>query len=202
MTFSVPKSKTFPGFDVAVAAHAHEMRNWRAHMARVEEDKKKIDLDPMLRHVAHPRPGASALVEACVNEAGEADYAVVDDGPTPEQTLPSRKAELLSLVSDAEQRATDAVMPPLGKRRLLDMREHDILTDPEPKPSLIKSAALAIGLTKPKERSPADELFLAERQAQRARVNAIQRAAAQAHHDIEDLTQSTIDAWTVPKFPD
>src|SRR5258708_28434553 len=56
-----------PDFAVKVAAHAREMRDWRAHMGRVAAD----EMSGVPREDAHhpfPAPRAHQLVEAAVNE--------------------------------------------------------------------------------------------------------------------------------------
>jgi hypothetical protein len=215
MTFRIVKSQTFPGFEVAVAAHALEMRNWRAHMARVEVDEKN-NVAPIDRHVAHPRPGAHPLVEAAVNEHDIADYEVVDDGPTPAQILEAKKTDLYVAVSRAEQAAIDAIMP-RRRHRLFVLREaairqadQAVIQELTKKRGMLASAAAAVGLTKAvdlsvdvERRRPADDTkFIGEQVARQRKIDAIHRAAAQAHNDIEDLTLETIDAWKMPPFPD
>lgn len=198
MTCRILKSQMFEGFDVAVAEHALNMRNWRAHMARVDEDKTKPDLPAIERHIAYGRPVAPELVEAAVNENGKVDYELVDDGPSSEQVFAAKKNELLGLVTAVEQQAKHAVLP-RGKHRLFAMREADIRSG-TPKPGMLKSIATAVGLTSIEEPSPEDKQFLEDQIARRARISAIERAAAQAHSDIEDLTLETIDAWKMPDF--
>lgn len=213
MTLKIAKSQMFEGFEVAVAAHAFEMKNWRSHMVRVAADEA-ANVAPIDRHVAHPRPGSHPLVEACVNENDVADYEIVDDWPTPAQFLAAKKYELLAQVSSAEQVAIASVLPH-GKRRLFQMRENDIRFNDAKLAStltagLLAAAATAVGLKKPvdieaeleKRRLPADTSFLGEQLQRRLRVEAIERAAAQMHHDIEDLTLDTIEAWKITPFPD
>jgi hypothetical protein len=214
MTYRIAKSQIFPGFEVAIAAHAKEMRDWRAHMIRVREDENN-GVTGIDRHVAHPRPGAHPLVEAAVNENDVADYEIVDDGPTPEQILTSKKNNLMNDVSVAEASAIAAISPPLGKQRLLSMRENDIrvadgkIMDEIQRPGLLAAAAVAVGISKPVDtmaevlrRRPAEDTkFLEEQADRRERTSKINRAAAQMHSDIEDLTLETIDAWKMPPFP-
>ena len=45
-----------------------------------------------------------------------------------------------------------------------------------------------------------DTIHLRDQDERRRRIDAIQRAAALAHHDIEDLTAATIGAWKMPDF--
>lgn len=211
MTHRVPKSRVGPDFAAAVAAHALEMRNWRAHMKRVGEDEKNGVTDPLLRHVAYPRPMSHPMVEAAVNENDVADFEIVDDGPTPEQALAAKRNDLFAAVSRAEIEAIAMIVPP-GKARSFAFRETDIRnTDAKAyeKPGVLAKAASAIGITKPadilaeieKNRPAEDTKFLADQADRRRRVAAIERAAAQMHSDIEDLTLDTVDAWKMPPFP-
>lgn len=210
MTYRVAKSQMFDGFEARVAAHAFEMKHWRGHMAQVAEDQKN-DVEPMKRHVAHPRPASHPLVEACVNENDLADYEIVDDGPSAEQILDDQKEHLIGQISIAERDAIVAVVP-AGKQRLFDIRELDIrqadskIISELQKPGFVAAALAAVGIAKmidfsielPKRRPAEDTRFLGEQTARRERIVAIQRKAAQAHHDIEDLTADTIGAWVMP----
>jgi hypothetical protein len=210
----IAKSQLPPGFDVMVAAHAHEMKNWRAHMARVADDEKN-GVTGIDRHVSYPQPEAHPMVAAAVNENDEPDYEIVDDGPTPAQIFEAKKAALLNAVSQAEFAAIEAVVP-MGKRRMFAYRETAILAAdqqlaaalaPAP-PGLLQSLATKIGLVDQEpvdivsdvaaQRAPEDTQFLAEQEERRQKIAAIELAAAQAHHDIEDLTPETIDAWQMP----
>lgn len=208
MTVSVPKSATFPGFEVAVAAHAADMKQWRGHMDRVADDERN-EVTGINRHVAYQRPVASRLVESCVNENGLADYQIIDDGPTPAQVLAKRKNELLNAVSIAETAAISAVVPP-GKMRLLNMRENDIRDADEAafaakvKPGILAKMATSVGLSAATDlptRPQADTDHLEQQADRRRRIDLIQRAAAKMHSDIEDLTIETVDAWKMPAFP-
>ena len=50
------------------------------------------------------------------------------------------------------------------------------------------------------ERPAEDTALLKAQKERRARIEAIQLAAAQAHHDIEDLTAETVGSWKLPTF--
>ena len=199
-------------FSVAAAAHASELKAWRAHMDRVADDRKN-DVPIERCHVAYPRPRAHPLVERAVDEKDEVNFEIVDDGPTAEEKLAARKAELLSEVSIAENKAIDAVVPP-GKRRLFNLRESAIQSADQTKAvALVASGA---GLVKwltggamtsdhivariEAERPADDTAHLQAQQERRARIEAIQLAAAKAHHDIEDLTAETVGSWKPPTF--
>jgi hypothetical protein len=200
------------GFSVVAAAHASEMKSWRAHTARVAEDKKN-DVPIERRHVAYPRPRAHPLVESAVDENDEVNFEIIDDGPTAEEKLAARKAELLHAVSIAENKAIDAVVP-LGKRRLFNLREAAILeADRARSVSLLESnsgllkkitgAAMSadqIAARVEAERPAGDTTFLLEQKQRSDRLAAIQLGAAQAHHDIEELTAETVGSWKLPTF--
>lgn len=214
-------------FPAKAAAHAVEMKAWRAHMARVKDDEA-AGVTGIDKHWPLKRPSSHPLVEAAVNENDEMDFDLVDDGPTPEQVLRARKDALLRDVIHLEQAAL-AELAPFGKRRLLIQREGDILAAHRDRVrrneemahaehaqlvrehhdvGLIKSAASAIGLRKEPVMPPIvapvmppdDAGYVAEQAELRRRSEAIARAAAQAQHDIEDLTAETVDAWRAPDF--
>lgn len=214
MTFKILKSQMPEGFEVSVAAHALEMRNWRAHMARVKADQD-ANVEPAKRHVGYDRPMAHLTVAAAVNENDAADYELIDDSPTPDQILVAKKIYLLNAVSVAEDTAITAILPSAGKRRLFDIREGDIRSADAAraatlKPGMLGAAASAIGLIKPidvaaelaKGRDPEDTAHLAAQAERRGKTDLVRRAAAQMHSDIEDLTIDNVDAWVMPKFPD
>jgi hypothetical protein len=213
MTVKIPKSHIFDGFEVAVAAFAKEMKDWRAQEKIATEHDSRKDIHPDEKYVHRKRPSASSLVQQAVNESDVADYEIVDDGPTPEQILRSKKDLLFVQTSKAEQEAILAIAP-YSKQRLMSFRESDIrkadkaFADTLQKPGLITKAASAIGIINPadvsaqieKQRPPQDTQFLADQAMRRSKIEVIQRAAAQAHSDIEDLTLDNIDAWKMPEF--
>lgn len=214
MTHRIPRSALSPGFEAAVAAHALEMRNWRAQEAAVAADRV-AGVDPAIRHVSYLRPSAHPMVAASVNEKDAADYMIVEDGPTPAQILHAKKNELLGAVARAETDAIAAVIP-AGKRRLMNLRENDIRSADSvfaasltPR-NVVTKAAEAVGIVKPIDigalidanRPAADTAFLADQAKRTAAIDAIQRAGAQMQADIEDLTSDNVDAWTMSKFPD
>lgn len=207
MTQKIPRSAiaAVPEFAVMVAAHAFEMKAWREHMTRVKDDEIS-GVTGVDRHWPHPRPAAHPLVEASVSDDNVADYEIVDDGPSDGQILRAKKDDLLRAVYHLEQSAMAAIVP-VGKRRFLNLRENAIINDHNElvrkhNDSVLKSAATAIGFRKAPGLSAADATML-DAQAQRRRlIAAVEAVAAQAMHDIEDLTIGTIDAWALPKFPD
>jgi hypothetical protein len=137
--------------------------------------------------VGEPAPQEHHLIEACVRRVprGEApddyvidDYEIVDDRPS----LRSRKDALIHQVAEQERALMMASMPP-GKRRLAGLRAHEIQQKPQA------------------ERSEAEGQFVAETQARLERESAIGRHAAELQAAIEDLTEHTIDAFTLVPFP-
>lgn len=184
------------------AAHAVEMKNWRAHMARVKADEANPNIDPAARHWPLRQPDAHPLVERAVNENDEMDFELVDDTPTADQVLRGKKDVLLALAYQAEQAAIAEVVP-VGKRRLLNMREttiaiaHDkrVQADTE---GVLKSAAAAIGLRKPPKMPASDQKFVDEQNARRQAIASIEERAAQVMHEIEDLAIETVDGYQIP----
>lgn len=234
MTYRIAKSQAFPGFDVAVAAHAKEMRDWRAQENIATEHDGKPDIHPMDRYEHRQRPTADYRVVEAVNEMDAVDYEIFDDGPTPEQMLAVKKMNLLSAVSSAEEASICSIIPP-GKRRQFNIRENDIRAADAKKAQeivakneatlqakyaeiasrgLIAKAATALGLKSEAEevklldpqfeiervRSASDSQHLQDQADRAAKIESIQRAAAQAHSDVEDLTIDTVDAYQVPDF--
>ena len=188
-------------FPARAAAHAVEMKNWREHMARVKDDEAK-GVTGIEKHWPHPRPDAHPLVEAAVNENCDMDYELVDDGPTPDQVLREMKNRLIETVSQLERTAIEAVAPP-GKWRLLNMRENSIIeaqAERMKEVGVVASVATAIGLKKPPGLSEEDAAHISAQNDLRRKIQSIQRSAAQAHSDIEDLTAETIDGWQMPSF--
>lgn len=200
-------------FAARAATHAVAMKEWRAHMARVKEDEAN-GVTGIEKHMGHPRPMEHELVEAAVNENDEMDYEIVDDGPTPDQVLRGRKDDLLAEVARAEHAALETIAP-AGKRRLLNIRHDDIRTADRGRAlkilqnrSKLSKAATAVGLLDPididaevAKMRPAEETELLEQISIREqRFAVVQRLAAQASHDIEDLTIDSINDWKMPDF--
>lgn len=113
------------GFEVAVAAHAKEMRDWRAQMRIAAEHKGNDNIPGIERYVERPMPRAHIIVESAVNENDEADFEIVDDGPTPDQILAAKKKVLVGLVTRAETAEIEKVFPE-AKMRLIEYRKSDI----------------------------------------------------------------------------
>lgn len=217
MTAQIPKSKIWPEFELEVAQFAESMRNWRDHMGRVSLDESN-GVTGMQKHVGYPRPVAKDLVDAAVDEDGNPDYEIVDDTPSPEETLPLRKQQLLQAVSIAENAAIEKVSP-RAKQRWLNIQEQEIrgrdlaivkgiiakesgMLNAVKKVAGFKSMSSDdIAKTVNAARSDEDHVVLATVKSQRAKMEAIQRVAARAHSEIYDLTVDTIDNWKMPEFP-
>ena len=217
MTHRVLKSKIYPSFEADVALFAKEIRDWRKHDQRVREDENNNVTGPN-KHVSHPRPVMSQMVEACVNENGIADYTIDDDGPTPDQIFALKKQQLLNDAVVAEVQAIAAIVPP-GKHRIFLLREFDIRSSEETKrqeilnrkysASLLEKIKEKFGIVDPldinaellKQRTPEDQKFLDDQADRNQRIQAVQRAVANVQAEIEDLTPADIDAWKMPDFP-
>jgi hypothetical protein len=207
----------FPDFATQAAYLAVEMKEWRAHMARVKDDEAK-GVTGIDKHMPVPRPGAHPLVEQAVNERDEIDYEIFDDGPSPEQVLTAKKNELMGAVNMAELAALRSIVP-VGKIRLLNLKESDIrakdsavIAKMKAKQSgILNSVAAAAKIKKPiteddiaaavvSNRTEDENNLISTQERIRSMISVVGAAAAQAHSDIEDLTLDTIDAWQMPDF--
>lgn len=193
MTLKIMRSQLPPDFEVMVAAHAAEMKAWRAHMRRVSEDSKN-GVTGIDRHMAHPAPSSHPFVAAAVDENDDANYEIVDDS---QQLLERRKLALIAQVAEAQQAVVDKIVP-RGKRHLYNLREEEIRQAAAPR-GLTGKVAQAIGFGS--QLSDADSQFLEDQKSRSDRIAIVGRTAAQAMHDIEDLTIETVDGWTAPVFP-
>lgn len=206
-----------PQFDLAVAEHAERVRLWRAHMKRVEEDKAKGDkVAPIDRHQPYDRPRAPDMVDSCVDENGKVSYELEDDSA---EMLRQQKNWLIARVAELEAAAIGAIVP-LGRQRLLNLRETEIATadheraklliERRQKPGFLKKLAKSVAggeeetfdlaAAVAEQRSEEESRHLAEQAERRRRVAAIEKIAAQAMHDIEDLTAETVGSWKEPDF--
>jgi hypothetical protein len=125
-----------------------------------------------------------------------------------------QKNALLSRVAEIEAAAVAAIVAP-GRRRLFNMREDQIriadadraamLAEKRVKPGLLKKLTGAateedIAAAVAEQRPAEDTKHLAEQEERRRRVREVEQLAAQAMHDIEDLTAETIGSWQAPDF--
>lgn len=176
MTLRIRKSQVHPDFEQAVEAHRQALLT---HRFAQPDRKTKQSI---------PRPTASGIVEASVTrvpgEKGKpddfiADYEIVDDTPPP-PSLVELKNKLIHEVSKAEQELLASIIP-FGKRRLLDIKFHEIMSGGGPK-------------TIP------DTQLVNDYNEKLKRMQGITKRAAQMQSDIEDLTEATIGAWKMEAF--
>lgn len=161
------------GFVAAVHRHVAELQAW----ARQEKLAREKKADP------YPAPTARPDVDQAVRRGDDgtfvADFEIVDDGPTPEQTLRARKNALINEVARLEQGALDAAWPP-GSRRHHALLEQDA--------------------QRKEKKTKEDRRFLDEMEARRHAVASIQRQAAAMQHEVEGLTAETVDGWRAKPF--
>lgn len=210
MTHKIPKSVAGSDFEVRVAAHAKEIRDWKEQMAKVKSQANDPKISTIDRWVSRHKPTEHEHIMAAVNDDGLADFVLVDDGPSPEQALEAKKNNLINLVTVAEQAAINAVVP-RGKVRMFNIREGDIREADRTRirPGLADAVKAAVGINvQPKtddaieKARPADDTkFLADQKNRREKVDAVIRAVANMLSDIDDLTIDNVDAWKMPDFP-
>lgn len=202
-------------FPAQAAKHAVEMKEWRAHMARVKADEANPDIAAIDRHWPVRQPDPHPVIAAAVNEKDEMDYELVDDGPTPDQVLRAKKNKLIDLVGAAEHAAVDAILP-RGRVRLYGMREDKIrkrdnalMVDLAGPATVAKTIKSVVGLgpkmkdleAEAARQRPADDtLHLEQQQQRREAIEKIRERGAIAHSAIEDLTLETIDDYQLPDF--
>lgn len=139
--------------------------------------------------VGQPRPVTSPIIEACVKrvqrsgfpDSYEPDYIIVDDAPPPPPALniDDQKSLLMAQLAHAENVAKNSVMK-VGKIRLASLR--------------MQAASTVLEA----DRTPQQHKDISHYQDVAAIYNQIEMAAAQAQSDIEDLTEETIAAWSMP----
>ena len=178
-----------------------EMMKWN------EENNKRLS--------SFPFPTNHPLISAAVDAKGAISYELVDDSPTPDQVLQTKKQALFEQVSIAEFEAKQKVMP-VGKQRLMNLKRSDIYIEDEKRSNeqieAINSSpekargAMNAALEHPdfhrKARDKKSNEFLDDFDAKRVAIEKIERWGAQLHSDIEDLTLDTIDAWTFKPYSD
>lgn len=212
MTAKINKSAidAIPQFDLIVAEHAEKLRHWRDHMAKVDEQKGNDRIPLIERYQPFDRPRASDLIESAINEKFDVDYESIDDSLA---VLELKKRELIGRVQQLEAAAILAIVP-AGKQRLMAMRESQVREDDNDRGKLLMEQAEKPGFLKrmfgdgkidlaaaiEEQRPPADTAFLAELKEVRRRIRDIGFIAAQAMHDIEDLTVDTVAQWKDPDF--
>jgi hypothetical protein len=165
--------------------------------------------EPYPKPIAHPDIVAAVAtnIGADGNITYVPDFEIVNDDPTPEQILREKKDALLGKIYHAEEAAKNLALPPIGKRRLMNLRENDIvLADSKFAKDLIDStpdpdrARIDIAKELKKSRDPKHTHHLEAQESIRAKVDRIVRAGAQAMSDVEDLTLDNIDNYQIPTF--
>jgi hypothetical protein len=127
-----------------------------------------------------------------------------------------KKNMLLEKIALAEDAAQQAALPPLGKRRLLDLNEVDIIKGDRQRNDDFaaeimkqhtagtltdKETAQKLHGWNPEAGRPLEHTqHLADQASRRSKVDAIARAGAQAMSDVEDLTADNFDAFEIPSF--
>lgn len=168
-------------FTRRVATHVERMAEYNLHLEGVRIDAANLDMKPEDRRIAFPAPSADALIEQAAAEGYEFE------GPS----LAEKKAALFAAVTRMEEVALQSVIPP-AKARHLQYREHDIRAKQAANFAATATYTVTIG--------DEDSVFLQEMDAKRAKQAAIQRAAAKLEHDIDDLTEATVDAFVLEPF--
>jgi len=171
------------------------------------------------RPTLYPEPLSHPEIVACLNDAGDPDFVVVDDGPTDADKLMERKNILFKELRESEESLRNSVIPP-AKMRLYGLKYNAITTADQnrfnewlaranEKFAIDVAAAKESGEDEPKFpptpapeqlRPEIDQKFMEEQSARQARIDAIVLWAAQAESDIDDLTLETIDSWTLQPF--
>lgn len=217
MTVQIPKSSISPEFELAVATFAQDMRDWRAHMSRVAADERN-GVQGIEKHEPYARPVATDLVDSAVDEEGNPDYEIVDDGPTAEQILVMKKSALFGEVLRAEAAAGEKIVPS-AHRRLFNLQESaifaadaklasDLRKKKKGRIAKVWDAALgkdvdmvAVEESEIRAQRPAKDTAHLDAQAERReKLNALAMKSAQAIADIQNLTADNVDAWKLPDF--
>lgn len=152
-------------------AHIEELR---AHSAQMRMVKKSPET-----HHPYPAPSAHPDIMAAIVKDGD-DFNVEYEVIRP--TFEEKKSELVHRVSQAAMSAMNEVSVSPLKRRLAAMEIQEILSMDEKK------------LSKTQKRK------LDDHNQRDKKINDIQLKLAQAESEIDDLTETKIDAWTMPSF--
>lgn len=157
--------------------------------------------------ITYPNPETGELVTEPVGEPVKfigsekpddfvPEYEIVDDTPPP-PTLDERKMALVSHVAELAHKAVHVIEPPL-KRNLFAFQLTDAQRAVDTLHNQVRSGAITqsdFELMVAPHRSAA-----AKHNERTDKVQAIYRKLAQAHADIHDLTDATIDEWKPPEF--
>ena len=216
MTFRINKSiLVFAGIDpdkfgADVALFSNELKQHRAHMAIVEQEKALPELvepnynnfrqhgdkalglfdeavkgwhdEKSKRHQAYPAPHIPSPFSDALDEDGNPCFEIVDDSAkVAELKCADRKEKLAGEVTQIENDLISKIIPP-GKRRAFALLESKIHSIDE------------------KDRSPDDATFIAEQAAAWSKIEKINQWAADLHSNIEDLTVDNVDGFEIPAF--
>lgn len=188
-------------FVARVEAHIARLIEYYRHLEGVREDAANPDLSPQDRRVAFPPPSEDDLIEKAIVHETQADGRVTvrADYEVTGPTLTEKKAALAAHAREIEAAAHHANIP-AAKRRHFQLRAADIHAADqkrvEENPERVDNAFAFMTET----RDPDDTAFLADQQARSTTEAAIVRWAAKMEHDIEDLTEETVDAFVVAPF--
>lgn len=177
-------------FARAVDQHAAAMLEYMEHLKGVEADAMNEDIRPEDRRVAFPPPDPGRIIELAAAEG----YEIV--GPS----LDEKKAVLFAEVKRVESEALQAIIPP-AKARHWAFQEADIHAADQER----YKAQLAMPVSNPMpfdqfsliNRPLADTTFLKEQADRKALVESAMRSAARLEYSIDNLTEETIDGWTM-----
>lgn len=186
-------------FELLVASHAKLLREWKEHQKKVDADEKS-NVPADKKHISYKRPKSHEVIEASINESGDVDYEIVDDGPSASQQLEAQKLDLERRLHLAVDAAIESVAP-RRKIQLGNIRENDIVSRHAARVAQAQSQGFVRSLLSSSPQMPNEDAeFLNEQQRLRARISEIRRSAAEALTDIDDLTTGTIGAWKIPSF--
>lgn len=175
MTIKIKKSSLMCSpeeFAGHVEGFGRVMREYNAHLEGVRADAENEVLAPEDRRVAFPPP----YVDPLIMQAASEGYEII--GPS----LDEKKAALFAEVKRMESEALQAIIPP-AKARHWDFRVREIL------------AAHA-----PRIPTGDDGAFVDDIRDRRAKQIEVQRHCAKLEHDIDDLTDETIDSFVIAPF--
>jgi hypothetical protein len=115
-----PKWRDYAKHKDQAALYLKENAAWKA--------ERLAHHDPYPKPVAHADIVASAATTVAKDGTTTfaPDFEIVNDDPTPEDILATKKSALLLQVTQAQDAAQAAALFPVGKRRSADIRENDI----------------------------------------------------------------------------
>lgn len=119
-------------FEPMVAAYVQELRSWKEHMKRVEEDEANGVADG---HAPYPRPTSQPEIIASLNADGNPDYEIVDDSPSADQILALQKSKLAAEVASTEAAALEKSYP-VNRRRLVEIKSRGVVQRDEARKSI------------------------------------------------------------------